>query len=252
DREAVFITAAADQIISDQAEYGRALSTAAEAAARSRQLVVIGLKPTHPATGFGYIEVGEAIEESTYRVQRFVEKPDLTTATQYVAGGHHFWNLGMLCARCDVLVEALRRYGAVHYQGLSQVVAARAAGDLSLAVKLYAGLPNQAIDYTVLEKASELLMVQAHFGWADVGSWGELAELKPADSSGNFIEGRPVFRDVKNSFISAPGKLVAMIGVEDLVVVDTADALLICPKSRSQEVKEIVQKLNQEQLNDYL
>jgi mannose-1-phosphate guanylyltransferase len=255
DPEAVMLSQAADHVISGEAEYGRAVQRAAKVAEVSRELVAIGLKPSYPATGFGYIEVGEEERFSrshAYRVARFVEKPALETARGYVEDGHHFWNLGMFCFRCDVFVEELRKHGPEHYEGLKKVVAARARGDEEKAARLYEKLPNQAVDYTVMEQTDRLLMVPAGFQWADVGSWSELADLLRADSEGNVVEGVPVLIDVHNSFISVPDKLVAVIGLEDLVVVDTDDALLVCHKSRAQDVKKVVEHLRDKRLTEYL
>jgi mannose-1-phosphate guanylyltransferase len=255
DPDAVMLSLAADHVIRGEGEYRRAVQRAVKVAEASGEMVAVGLTPTYPATGLGYIEVGEEVRfgrARARRVARFVEKPRLPDAERYVAGGRHFWNLGMFCFRCDVFVEELRRYGPEHHEGLRKVLAARARGDEAKAARLYAKLPNQAVDYTVMERTDRLLMVPATFQWADVGSWSELADLLRADEEGNVVEGVPVLIDVQNSFISVPDKLVAVVGLEDLVVVDTDDALLICPKSRAQDVKKVVERLRERRLDDYL
>jgi mannose-1-phosphate guanylyltransferase len=255
DPDAVMLSQASDHVIRGEAEYRRAVQRAAKVAEASRQLVAVGLRPTYPATGFGYIEVGEEerfARAHAYRVERFVEKPALETAQRYVDGGRHFWNLGMFCFRCDVFVEELREHGPEHYEGLKKVLAARRKGDEEKAAKLYEKLPNEAVDYTVMERTKRLLMVPASFQWADVGSWSELADLLRADSEGNVVEGVPVLIDVHSSFISVPDKLVAVIGLDDLIVVDTDDALLVCHKSRAQDVKKVVEHLREKGLTGYL
>jgi mannose-1-phosphate guanylyltransferase len=255
DPEAVMLSQASDHVIRGEAEYRRAVRRASRVAELSRELVAVGLAPTYPATGLGYIEVAEEERFSRVharRVARFVEKPALATARRYVQGGRHFWNLGMFCFRCDVFVEELREHGPEHYEGLTRVLAARRRGDETQAARLYEKLPNQAVDYTIMERTRRLLMVPASFQWADVGSWSELADLLRADSEGNVVEGVPVLIDVHSSFISVPDKLVAVIGLDDLVVVDTDDALLVCPKSRAQDVRKVVEQLREKRLTEYL
>src|SRR5439155_350505 len=158
----------------------------------------------------------------------------------------------LFCWRCDAFVEELRRHGPAHHAGLVAALAARRAGDEAAAARLYEALPVDAVDYTVMERTDRLLLLPAAFEWADVGSWSELADLLHQDEDGNVVEGLPVMIDTKNSFISVPDKLVAVIGVSDLVVVDTEDALLVCPKSRAQEVKRVVEILGRTGKTRYL
>jgi mannose-1-phosphate guanylyltransferase len=255
DPDAVMVSTAADHVIGGLPEFQRAVRGATAIAAASDRLVTIGLRPRYAATGFGYIEAGEEVrvgEESANRVIRFVEKPDAPTAERYLAGGRHFWNLNLFCWRCDVFVEELRRHGPEHHAGLTATLAARRAGDHDEAARIYSALPVDAVDYTVMERTDRLLVVPAAFDWVDVGSWTELADLLRQDEAGNVVDGVPVLIDTRNSFISVPDKLVAVIGVSDLVVVDTEDALLVCPKSRAQDVKKVVEQLGRSGLTRYL
>jgi mannose-1-phosphate guanylyltransferase len=255
DPHACMLSAAADHVIRGLPAYRQAVKRAAQVAVASRELVAIGLRPTYPATGFGYIEAGE--EErfgraSAYRVRRFVEKPDARRARAYVASGCFYWNLAMFCFRCDVFVEELKRHGPEHYAGLRRVLEARLSGDEQRAGRLYEKLPMQAVDYTVMERTDRLLLVPAGFQWTDVGSWSELADLLRPDEHGNVVEGLPILIDTSGSFISVPDKVVAVIGLRDLIVVDTEDALLVCPKSRAQDVKKVVETLSRLGKTDYL
>jgi mannose-1-phosphate guanylyltransferase len=256
DPDAIMVSAAADHVIDGAAAYGEAIEMAVRVAAESRQMVAVGLRPTHPATGLGYIEAGP--EErfgpiSARRVLRFVEKPDVERARAYVESGRFYWNLAMFCFRCDVFVEELGRHGPNHLAGLRDVLAARAAGDEEEAASAYGRLPVEAIDYTVMERTDRLLLVPAGFRWADVGSWSELADLLPKDRHGNVVEGGPVLIDTTGSYVwSAPGKLVAVIGLDGVVVVDTPDALLVCSRSRAQDVKKVVAELSRRERTDYL
>lgn len=255
DPDAVMVSTAADHVIGGISEFHRAVRSAAAIADRSGELVTIGLPPRYAATGFGYIEAGEEIAvggETARRVRRFVEKPDEETARTYLAGGRHLWNLNLFCWRCDAFVEELRRHGPEHHAGLVATLAARRDGDEQAAARAYEALPVDAIDYTVMERTDRLLLVQAGFDWVDVGSWSELADLLHEDASGNVVEGVPVLIDTRNSFISVPDKLVAVIGLSDLVVVDTEDALLVCPKSRAQDVKKVVEILTRSGKSQYL
>lgn len=255
DPDAVMVSVAADHVIRGEAAYRKTVERAAAVAAASGELVAVGLTPTYPATGFGYIEVGD--EErfgrtKAHRVQRFVEKPALATAEEYVADGRHFWNIATFAFRCDVFLEELDRLGREHAAGVRKVVELRRKGECEKASRLYGKLPVEVVDRTVMERTNRLLMVQASFDWVDVGSWSELADLLRADSDGNVTEGVPVIIDTHNSFISVPDKLVAVIGLDDLIVVDTDDALLVCPKSRAQDVKKVVEQLNERRLTGYL
>ena len=255
DPDAVMVSTAADHVIGGLPAFQQAVRVAAAIAERSRHLVTIGLRPRYAATGFGYIEAGEEVRvagETARAVDRFVEKPDAATARAYLEGGRHYWNLNLFCWRCDVFVEELRRHGPEHHAGLVATLAARRAGDEAAAARVYEALPVDAVDYTVMERTDRLLLVPAAFEWADVGSWSELADLLHQDEAGNVVDGVPVLIDTRNSFISVPDKLVAVIGVSDLVVVDTEDALLVCPKSRAQDVKKVVETLGRTGLSQYL
>jgi mannose-1-phosphate guanylyltransferase len=255
DPDAVMVSTAADHVIGNLPAFQQAVRSAAAIAAGSDRLVTIGLRPRYAATGFGYIEAGDETRvegEMARRVLRFVEKPDAATAEGYLASGRHFWNLNLFCWRCAVFVEELRRHGPEHHAGLAATLDARRAGDEEEAARIYSALPVEAVDYTVMERTDRLLLVPAGFEWADVGSWSELADLLHQDEAGNVVDGVPVLIDTRNSFISVPDKLVAIIGVSDLVVVDTEDALLVCPKSRAQDVKKVVEELGRSGLSKYL
>jgi len=253
--QALMVSVAADHVVRGRAAYARAIRRAASAAAASGRLVTIGLRPRYAATGFGYIQAGAEVRAgraAAREVRRFVEKPDLERARRYLQSGDFFWNVSMFCWRVDVFLEELAAHGPRHLRGLERVMAARRRGDEEAAARAYGRLPNEAVDYTVLERTGRLLLVPAEFEWADVGSWSELADLLRQDEHGNVIEGDPVLIDAEGCFISVPDKLVAAIGVRDLVVVDTPDALLVCPKDRAQDVKRVVEVLGRLRKMQYL
>jgi mannose-1-phosphate guanylyltransferase/mannose-6-phosphate isomerase len=255
DPDAVMMSVPADHVVRGRAAFGAAVRRAAAVAGASGELVTVGLEPRFPATGFGYIEAREPVtlgRARALRVERFIEKPDQARARRFLAAGDFYWNLAMFAWRPSAFLEELRQHGPVHHAGLRKVLAARHRGDEGAAARAYARLPNEVVDRTVMERTRRLLLVPAGFDWVDVGSWTELADLLRQDAHGNVVEGEQVLIDTESCFISAPGKLVATIGLRDLVIVDTPDALLVCPKSRAQDVKRVVEALGRQKKLKYL
>lgn len=248
--DALMMSLPADHVIRGVPAYRRAVRTALRVAESSRQLVTVGLRPAYPATGFGYIKARG--EGRALKVERFVEKPDQETASRFLEEGGYFWNLAMFAWPVQEFWKELERHGPQHARGLRRVLKARAGGDEAAAGRAYNRLPVEAVDYTVMEKTDRLLLVPAAFEWVDVGSWSELADLLRADEHGNVVEGDTVLIGTANSLISAPGKLVAAIGLEGMVVVDSPDALLIMPKARAQDVKKVVDALRRAKKTQYL
>ncbi|HEY8679649.1 MAG TPA: sugar phosphate nucleotidyltransferase [Candidatus Dormibacteraeota bacterium] len=242
DPQAVMVSVAADHVIQGAGAYRDSIEAAVRVAESGDRLVTIGLQPTYAATGFGYIRVGER-EGEAYRVAEFVEKPTLVRAKEYLASGRYYWNLSMFAWRAGAFLAELEKVAPRHHAGLLQV----RAGELP-----YAELPNEAVDYAVLERTDRLYLVPGTFEWLDVGSWAELLDLLPGDENGNSIDGESAVIDTHGSLISAPGKLIAAIGIEDLIVVDTDQALLILPRSRAQDVKKIVEMLRRTGKTGYL
>ncbi|MDQ6691505.1 MAG: sugar phosphate nucleotidyltransferase, partial [Candidatus Dormibacteraeota bacterium] len=240
--DAVMICVPADHVIEGDEEYRGCIRRAIAAAQDGSRLLTIGLTPTEPATGFGYIHAGK-VAGDVLEVLEFVEKPSVEVAQRYLAAGGYYWNLAMFCWRASTFLQELRSVAPGHHDGLLAVREGRAD---------YADLPNQTVDYAVMEKTERLFLIPATFGWRDVGSWAELAGLRSRDEAGNSVDGDAALIDTAGSLISAPGKLVAAIGVQDLVVVDTEDALLIVPKSRVQDVKQLVELLRASGRTKYL
>ncbi|HYM48958.1 MAG TPA: sugar phosphate nucleotidyltransferase [Candidatus Limnocylindrales bacterium] len=240
----------------DEEAYLRTLETEADWAERAGTLVTVGLAPPYPSSGFGYIKVGEPAAIGAgglaYRVQAFVEKPTLETARAYVREGGYFWHLGLFGWRLDVLSTELRTHTPALVEGIARYGAAMERGDREAAAQAYLALPPDAIDYALLEKTHNLLMVPAQFEWHDIGSWADLHDILEQDEAGNVVDGEAVLIDSKDCMIHAPGKLVAAVGLENMVVIETDDAILICPKARSQDVKLIVERLKQTGKTEYL
>ncbi|HEX5657402.1 MAG TPA: mannose-1-phosphate guanylyltransferase [Polyangiales bacterium] len=246
DPEAVVVVLPADHHIADERGYLSVLETAVKAA-RDGDMVTVGIKPTRPETGYGYVELGEELAPQVYRARRFVEKPDQERAQQFLAAGRFLWNSGMFFFRADIMLAAVRQ----HLPSLGEMLskydeAAKRGEELALVRDTYASLPNISIDHGVMEEAARVAVVPGDFGWSDVGSWTSAWELAPHDAEDNALFGHVVAIDTKGSYVRArEGKVVAVLGLEDIVVVDTEDAVLVMPRSRAQDVRAVVNALKQ-------
>jgi len=230
----------ADHRIAAPEPFLAALAAAREAVAGSDRVLALGVTPDRPETGFGYLEVGEPLPGPTglCRVVRFTEKPDLATAERFLAGGRHLWNAGIFVFRGDALLGHLRRLAPALWEGLARIAAA--PGRLA---ELYPALPSISIDHAVMEKLDEIAILPLDCGWNDLGSWSALAEVLPADGQGNVARGDLVAVEAGGNLVFAEHGTVALLGVSDLVVVSTGDAVLVMPRERAQEVRRIVDEL---------
>ena len=257
DPGAVMAVLPADHLIIDEARFLEVLRAAAEAAAPGRHLVTIGIAPTAPETGYGYLELGEetgtAGMETVRRVRSVREKPDQETAKAFLAGGNYVWNCGMFVWTAGAVLEAIGRWLPDLAKGLETIDSALGTErENTVLDNVYPGLPSISIDYGVMEKADNVLALRGDFGWSDVGSWDALWEVSPKDDSGNVLRGSVAAAATKNSLVVARDRLVALAGVEDLIVVDTEDALLVCRRGDSQRVREVVELLEKKGLREYL
>jgi mannose-1-phosphate guanylyltransferase len=252
DPQAVMLAMASDHVVRGRSAVTKAVRSAIHAAAATDSLVAFGLKPTFPSTALGYIHAPRKGPAGTRRVERFTEKPNLKTAKRFVQAGGYYWNLAWFTWRVDVFIEELALHAPRHLAGLRKVVAARAAGDEAEATRLYNKLPIEVVDRSVLEKTDRLLLVPADFDWADIGNWSELGDRVHADDRGNSVEGESVLIDTRGSMILGQHRLVAAIGLEDMIIIDTEDALLVCPRSRAQDVRKVVEALRRAHKTRYL
>ena len=249
DPDAVMGVFPSDHVIGNPREYIRHLKPAFQEAEKGK-IVVLGIQPRWPETGYGYVEFPKGAEpgkRTAIRVLRFREKPDLKTAKRFVAAGNFYWNAGMFFWRTDVLLDALRQ----HLPTTAALLASLPPlGSRGFATKLKETFPqceNISIDYAVLERANNVVGIPASdFGWNDVGSWNAVYELHEQDTRGNALRGLHLVEDSHGNYVDAGGKLVALLGVRDLVIVDTPDALLIADRSRAQEVGDLVKRLEKE------
>lgn len=234
----------ADHHITDEAAFVETLSRALDAATHG-DMVTVGIQPTRPETGYGYIEVGEELGSGIHRARRFVEKPNRQRAEQFLAAGNFLWNSGMFFFRADVILEAVE----AHLPGLGDAIreideASRRGAEDDTVKRLYPDLPSVSIDHGVMEKAERVAVVPARFGWSDLGSWTTAWELTDKDANDNALPDEAVAIDARGCYVRAPkGKVVAIVGVRDLVIVDTEDALLIVPRDRAQDVRAVVDAL---------
>jgi mannose-1-phosphate guanylyltransferase/mannose-6-phosphate isomerase len=247
DPNALVLALAADHIVPD-ADAFRAICEAGREAALAGHIVTFGIKPNAPKTAYGYILPGDKIGNGGVRkVTRFVEKPDAATAEKYVRDGY-VWNSGNFLFRADVMLDEMRRLQPAIVAAVEQSIA-RADTDLGflrLDDEAFAGAPQISIDYAVMEKTARAAVVSGQMRWSDIGSWDALPDILDPDGSGNVVQGHAVSIDSTGNVIHAGGQLVATIGLKDMVVVSTTDAVMVAPRARAQEVRELVGKLKAE------
>jgi mannose-1-phosphate guanylyltransferase/mannose-6-phosphate isomerase len=242
----------ADHVVHGTAKIAKAVRTAVRAAATTDSLVTVGLKPTFPSIGLGYIQATGRVTGGTLRVRRFIEKPDIASARKYMRAGGYYWNLAWFSWRVEVFLEELAQHAPRHLAGLRKVIAARESGDEAGAARLYSRLPVEVVDRSVMEKTDRLLLVPADFDWADIGNWSELGDRVHADDRGNSVQGESILIDTRGSLILGDRRLVAAIGLEDMIIVDSEDALLVVPRSRAQDVRKVVEALRRARKTRYL
>ena len=244
DPDAVVLALAADHIILDLSQF-RATCLAGREAAEAGSIVTFGIKPTEPKTSYGYILPGAAIGKSgVHAVKSFVEKPDAATAARYVRDGY-LWNSGNFLFRADVLLSELATLEPAMAEAIEAAVAKASTdlGFLRLQPEAFARAPLKSIDYAVMEKTDRAAVVAGNFRWSDIGSWDALFDITPHDATGNVVHGPVVTMDASGCVVHSDGRLTAVVGVNDLVVVSTSDAVMVIPRARSQEVRELVAKL---------
>ncbi len=252
--EAMMLVLPADHLIEDEAAFRDAVERAL-ALAEAGWLVTFGIQPDYPETGYGYIARGEALGEGGYKVARFVEKPDLATAEAYLADGGYAWNSGMFLFKAQRYLDQLAAHAPAMLGAVRKAHAA-AHGDLDfirIDADAFATSPSDSIDYAVMEKTARAAVVPVSCGWSDIGSWSSLWSVAERDGDGNRTEGDVIAVDTRDSLVRASERrLIATLGVEDLVIVDTPDATLVARKDRVQDVKIIVDKLKQAGRQEHL
>ncbi len=247
DPDATVMVLPADHHIADEEGFRAALGRAIAAA--QTDIATIGIRPTRPETGYGYIEIGEPIAEGVHRVARFIEKPDRARAERYAVSGEHLWNSGMFFFRARAMLDAVRAHLPDLASGIDRIDRAAEHGDEAAEVaRTFPTLPSVSIDHGVMEKAARLAVVPGSFGWSDVGSWQSAWELAAKDGESNAAPESAVLVDARGNLVcdlraAAGSRVIALVGVSDLVVVETDDALLVMPRERAQDVRAVIEAL---------
>ncbi len=257
DPEAAVLVLPSDHTVTDSALFLRQLRAGAQAAVRDKRLVTFGMLPSFPSTGYGYIHVsGEAASRrggfDFFEVLEFKEKPELAQAHAFLASGDYFWNSGMFVWTPRVFAAALEAHAPEFHPHWLKTLDALKKGDKAKLNRVFKAIPATSIDYALMEKASGVLVCPGRFGWSDVGAWSSLLDVWMRDAQGNVSRGEVLSLESEGSLVYNPGKLTALIGVRDLIVVNSGDALLICRKDRDQKVKDVIGILGKTGKKKYL
>lgn len=245
-KDSKMIVLPADHLVKFEELFIETLKTAIEVVEKGENLVTIGITPNYPETGYGYIKFKEKLEniKNVYEVERFVEKPNLEKAKEYLASGQYLWNSGMFVWKVSTILNNFKKYLPEIYSSLEKI--GKIVGTENYERELeavFSKMPSESIDYGIMEKATNIYVVPGNFGWDDVGSWLSLERINKTNQDGNVISGNTITIKTKNSIIQAQDKLIATVGLENIIIIDTEDALLICNKDNTQEVKEIINNL---------
>ncbi|MCL6612425.1 MAG: mannose-1-phosphate guanylyltransferase [Peptococcaceae bacterium] len=247
----------ADHYVRDVSRFREVLAGAAAAAEGGEEIVTLGIAPERPETGYGYIcrgeECGVFAGVSAHRAVRFVEKPDYERALEYLAGGNYLWNSGIFVFRADLVDRLIKKHAPLLAEGLRKIGESLGTARYRETLEeVYSGLPRISFDYAVMERADNVLVIPCDFGWDDLGSWTALERYAARDEKGNVLEGEGVLLDAADTYVYSPGKKVAVVGVERLIIVDAGDCLLVCRKDRAGDLKQVVQALREKGYDDVL
>jgi len=253
-KQAVTIILPADHIIKEKDEFQKTIKTAAEFANEGKRLVTIGINPNRPETGYGYIQIDDKpVHDNIYKVLTFAEKPNYATAVRFISSGDFYWNSGMFIWRIDSILDEIKNHMPELHQGLNQIEEAIGTHDFDKVVNhVYGQLKSISIDYGIMEKSENVFLRRGFFTWSDVGSWEEVYQLSQKDNDRNAIVGNAYCFNTTDSYIYSPKKFTAVIGTENLIVINTEDALLICNREKAQDVKSVVDYLKMKKHTDYL
>lgn len=244
---------ASDHYIKDEAAYTKVLQEAVQTAEETDALITIGIRPEFPSTGYGYIRNSQVEGKNYRKVEEFVEKPDLETAKEYLKDGRYAWNSGMFVWKASTILKWFEKLLPDIYACLIQIGdTMNTPTEEETIQKVYPVIPKISVDYGIMERADHVLMLEGDFGWNDIGSYDTLPVLLNADENGNVCQGNHLLLDSKDCICYAKNRLIAAVGVENLVLVETDDCVLVCPKSRVQDVKKIVEQLEADGKEYYL
>ena len=256
DPDATMVVLPADHVIGNVQEFHNTLNVALETAQEPNALVTIGIEPTYPATGYGYIQYdGDEDEEGTleaHPVRTFAEKPDESTAERFIDSGDFLWNSGMFIWRADTILDQVETHLPDAHKAFAPVRDAGDNVDPDTLEEAFKTSPRISIDYGVMEQAENVFVVPGSFDWNDVGDWRAVYDLSDKDDHGNVIEGDVIMQDSSRCFVQAGDRLIVLVGIHDSVVVDTDDAVLVCNRESAQQVKQVVEYLHAHQFDEYV
>jgi mannose-1-phosphate guanylyltransferase len=254
DPEALMVVLPADHLISDAERFLTCLQQALDTARQFEALVTIGIKPTHPETGYGYVQFNPSKQKATgaYEVITFAEKPNLATAQRFLASGDFLWNSGMFIWSVQRILKDIEISLPELYAALDQINKLEGSDDQSQYPTIYSGIKAISVDYGIMERAANVAVVRGDFSWTDIGNWAEVYRLSPKDENGNVNLNGNVLVEARNCYIDSPDRFVTLVGVQDLIIINTGDALLICHREHAQDVKKAVEFMERHQMDKYL
>lgn len=244
-KDAVFVTLPADHLIQDRKKFIDTLNKSIEFAYNSKGLVTFGITPTRPDTGYGYINFEKSeVEKKIHKVIKFVEKPDADKAKTYLESGNYFWNSGMFVWRTNVILDEISSYLPDLSNGLNELNKSIGTNEFDSALEVFFNsIKGISVDYGIMEKSEKVFMIEGDFDWSDVGSWETVYELSSKDENANAVVGDVYTKKTNSSYIYSPNKFTSVIGLQNIVVIDTPDALLVCNRENVQEVRDAVEYL---------
>jgi len=255
DPEGLMVVMPSDHVIETKADFQGALRAAAKLIEeRPSRIITFGIRPSYPAESFGYIQRGQEVSQGVYEVSRFREKPNLQTAQEYVASGEFYWNSGIFVWKAQTILDALKKFEPEMYSHIEKIAASIGTTQFpAIFAEEFQKIKGKSIDYAVMERYDDVLVMQAPFAWDDVGSWQSLARLGQRDTEGNTAQGRYLNIDSKEMIIRSEGDhLIVTIGMSETIVVHTPDATLVAPKSQEERVREVVKRLEAGGMLGYL
>lgn len=243
-KDPILLVVPSDHVVTDEAAFLHCVEAGTEQA-RQDKLVTMGVEAKHPETGYGYIQRGEKLAADTYAIAQFVEKPNRQTATEFIESGEYFWNSGIFMFKASIFLREINRYRADVYQACKQALNNKEEGSLFISVdrKSFERCPADSIDYAVMEKTSQACVVTLHSQWSDIGSWSSVWDVADKDQNGNCLQGDVICHNGKNNFVHSSHRLVSLVGIDDVVVVETSDAVLVVNKCNDQDIKGLVSEL---------
>jgi len=257
DPEGILIVSPSDHVIQNEPLFRQTIESATLIAEKTNGIVTIGITPQFPATGYGYVQISDEVrmgqQIKAFSVQQFVEKPNLEVATEYLQQGGFFWNSGIFVFKVSVLLESVKKHAPGLYTALEQLKEHIGTKQFETELdRIYREVESVSIDYGILEKAHNVFLVQGDFGWNDLGSWEEVYKYDQKDENQNAKRGQVIFQNTKNSYVYAPDSLVAVVGMDDVIVVQEGNTILVCKRDQAENIKQVVGEIVKLKLDQYL